>query len=381
MRRTRMMAPLRQSPSHSRQGFTLIELLVVIAIIATLMSLLLPAIMQSHQTVSRVQCLNRLRQLGLAVYNSGTKNGGQIPAYGRLVPLPPGTGANPGNTEYGNAGGDAGVNWVVALLSELDRQNVYDRFDQSAGAAADANLSLATMHMPILVCPADDSAVDRSGALSYVINAGYADRGILDAWTAALNAGTVPLQTEVHSHEIIPFDWDGDASVPGIPDPNYFDAQDAQITRDTGVSWLEVNGENPSHSFSSIYDGADHTLLFSENLNAGWAGLWSSPVLSNCAFVYAVDAATADGATFPSPMVPADYDGLPNAMRDAGEGTPFPSSNHSGGVNVVFVSGAGRFLSDSIDRSIYARLITPRGTRARGSIPGFQPQDPIANSF
>src|SRR5262249_51391039 len=97
------------------RGFTLIELLVVIAIIAILIGLLLPAVQKIREAAARITCMTNLKQIGLALHNFESANGGFPPCRVNNPPAPI------------NAKGQH--TWAPFLFPYIEQQALYDCYN------------------------------------------------------------------------------------------------------------------------------------------------------------------------------------------------------------------------------------------------------------
>ncbi len=131
--------------ANDARAFTLIELLVVIAIIGVLIALLLPAVQSAREAGRRLQCVNNLKQIGLAVHNYVESKGVR----------PFGQGPEPTAGWYG---------WstLTMLLPYLDQSPLYNsvNFDIPDGSApgTDPNTTSQRVAISYFICPSD---VDR----------------------------------------------------------------------------------------------------------------------------------------------------------------------------------------------------------------------------
>ncbi len=125
-----------------RSAFTLVELLVVIAVIGILIGMLLPAVQQVRESARRTDCLNRLRQIGLATVNHHDTIGAFPPVrlYARPDSAPP------------YDGGLDQPSWLVRILPYIEANNLYQSWDLSK-SYNEQNDEAKGNPVQIFICP------------------------------------------------------------------------------------------------------------------------------------------------------------------------------------------------------------------------------------
>src|SRR5262245_25608882 len=145
---------------HVRRGFTLIELLVVIAIIAVLIALLLPAVQAAREAARRMQCVNNLKQFGLAMHNY----------HDTIGSLPWGHGPT-GSNDWSS---------FALMLSQYEQSPLYNAINfanglavPDMGTAGFANTTAVYSKLSLMICPSDiDRLTTPGGHSNYAANSG-----------------------------------------------------------------------------------------------------------------------------------------------------------------------------------------------------------------
>jgi prepilin-type N-terminal cleavage/methylation domain-containing protein len=145
-------------------GFTLIELLAVIAIIAVLIALLLPAVQAAREAARRTQCVNNLKQFGLALANYESAN--------NCLPIADVFGNNGLCSEFGFGNGCQETPWFILMLPYIEQGPLYSAFNASIGIEGPSllgyvvNSTILTTKIASFQCPSDNEQVLSFAALS-----------------------------------------------------------------------------------------------------------------------------------------------------------------------------------------------------------------------
>jgi prepilin-type N-terminal cleavage/methylation domain-containing protein/prepilin-type processing-associated H-X9-DG protein len=331
-----------------RRGFTLIELLVVIAIIAVLIALLLPAVQAAREAARRIQCVNNMKQLGLAVHNYIN--------FANM--LPPGRIWSP-NTPAGSFptifSGSQNTTWFIMMLPQFEQQPLYNAFNFDLGcegypgsglavaAGFFANSTVCGSQLSMFQCPSDRLN-------QFQINTGYAGGAlsgpIFSKGNYAVSWGNT--------------NW-GQSYSTGLA---------AQYVQ-------SAFGHNGQITLARIFDGTSNTVFIGEvlqgSMNDVRGVVWSS---------------VAGGGSFMTRFTPNGfkdylnltngYDWLPNdpglfcfsepvmqlpCQPGAGDSDAFAGSRsrHPGGINTMMGDGSVRFMKNTINPAIWIGLNTIAG--------------------
>ncbi len=308
------------------RAFTLVELLVVIAIIGILVALLLPAIQAAREAARRTQCVNNMKQIGIALHNYHDTY--------RILPY--------GSFNLRETWPSNGTNWRALILPFMEQSAIYQQLTFSGGMTEShfmaggasttpllGNEVLRNLVLPAYRCPS--SVLPKTGGLNNV---------------DAMNVTYVGNQGAARP-------------IPGL-DPN-------RGTQDCGHGWSCNNGvlvANETYGLHDVTDGTANTIMVAEqsglvvlqNLTSNYYGAWygtrhprwvGHP--SGCTDLWQTGTSCVRFAPN-SQIVQA---GATEAMY---RNNTHWNSEHPGGINVVLVDGSVRFISSDIDFTDLKRL-------------------------
>ncbi|QDV64401.1 DUF1559 domain-containing protein [Crateriforma conspicua] len=346
------------------KGFTLVELLVVIAIIGILVGLLLPAVQSARGAARRMQCTNRLKQLGLAIHNFESAYKG-LPMLGEA---------------------QEGGHWSAFILPFMEQQGLYEKLSfGSVNWASSAAINDASLDSPNEVFR--QIAACELSVTGFQCPSSTALEPIFDAscysppWFVAARqpANYLAVVTGRQPNDWKPsFGWgrtnrgtwgDGQTTL------HHSELDGMIITREPDKARISQGGM-VGNRFRDVIDGLSNTLMIGEaepdlfpptdytrqeNQNAGrkdhWAiggddfDNWEGTDWSE------MGGSTAVAINYQKPVDDRFSD---RSETWAAYEVSF-GSNHPGGAQFCLGDGSVRFITESVDQVVYSALGTRDG--------------------
>jgi prepilin-type N-terminal cleavage/methylation domain-containing protein len=331
-------------PLRIERAFTLIELLVVIVIIAVLIALLLPAVQSAREAARRAQCLNNLKQIGLALHNYVESRG----------VLPIGQGPEPNGRFYGWSS-------LAMMLPFLEQAPLYAslNFDIPGGSApaTPQNVTGQNTRLGVLLCPSDlDRLASPWGHNNYAGNTGsgpdtngaspsgvicgskmYLTGPYFESTTVRLQEITDGLsQTAAYSEWVKGIGLSNDGQPPDSLNPPGSVLRIGKVPDDAELVYALCNATNP-HAPGALLAGDSSVGSF-----------WH--------------VGTMNGARYNHVMPPNTWNCAQKNSDNDGAHTA--GSRHPGIVNILMTDGSVKSIKSSINRLVWRAL----GTRAGNEV-------------
>jgi prepilin-type N-terminal cleavage/methylation domain-containing protein/prepilin-type processing-associated H-X9-DG protein len=325
----------------SRPAFTLIELLVVIAIIAILIGLLVPAVQKVREAAARTQCVNNLKQLGLALHSY----------HDTMKRFPPGyvdRNTDPNSTPDNDLG--PGWGWAAFLLPYLEQNNVYRQINFNQTVGTGSNVAVSQLSLAIFQCPADPYQ---------------------DPFPVYDSNFSKPIATIAHGNYVGCSGWEECFNGAG-GNPQGGTGTDG-LAGNFGRSGVGLFYRNSRNRMADVRDGTSNTIFAGERSGDHSPSTWTGAVPGGrCPAWMAVQPPSPyspppgpayDNADFGEALVLAHCNAthLPSADFPIFDPDTFYSMHAGQGANFLFGDGSVHFLTSSINPATYQAMSTIAG--------------------